>query len=86
MSTLELFPQLAAVIIIVTFLIKEMFAFLRERKNNNKSNFNFDNHLSAVHVKLDDLKNKAEELDRKLERITEILILIKDYLKDRFRE
>lgn len=78
------FYQLGALGIVFLFAIKEFFAFLREKKNNNNhklNNINFDNHLSAVHVKLDNLKDAIDELDRKNERIIELLILIKDYLK-----
>ena len=76
----EFILYLTPIGIIFIFAIKEFFHYLRE-KNNKKSVPNLNNHLSGINVKLDNLQTGINELDRKMERVTELLVLIKDYLK-----
>ena len=77
MST-EILMYLTPIGIIFLFFIKEFFAWMRERKNNN--HFNFNNHFGEVNVKLDNIQRGIDELDRKFERAIELLVLIKNYL------
>ena len=75
-------PEYSAIVIIMLFLIKEMFSFLRGRKNGENSNSPVLKILNSM--KENDIKSverKVDKIDDKLDDIKNILIEIKGIIK-----
>ena len=81
----EYILQLGAVAIIFLFAIKEFFVFLKNRnfKNNDKDFIKElkENHLKGMEATLGNLQYMSRETDKKLEKIINILIEMKEKLK-----
>lgn len=61
--------QYSAIVIVAIFLIKEVFAYLRNRKNGNGYSQNLaaineklDNHLTEVNGKIADIQRESEAM------------------------